>query len=139
MGTRSVTYIHEMDSLGGGVACAFYRQYDGYPSGHGQDLADWLQGKSLVNGIGSDFRKGIDHNRAGQMAIDLMYDLKKETSIECCPLDIDAGGLDFVYHVYFEGGEFFIKGVDPYYDKELKVSVGDFDAVIMESELGCDE
>ena len=28
-----------------------YRQYDGYPSGHGMQLAEFLQGFNVVNGI----------------------------------------------------------------------------------------
>ena len=30
-----------------------YRQYDGYPEGHGTDLLNFLKGMNLVNGINS--------------------------------------------------------------------------------------
>ena len=47
MGTRSVTTIYEGDK----PLLAFYRQMDGYPSGHGQELVDFLKGIEMVNGI----------------------------------------------------------------------------------------
>ena len=47
MGTRSVTTIYEEDK----PLLAFYRQMDGYPSGHGQELVDFLEGIEMVNGI----------------------------------------------------------------------------------------
>lgn len=31
-----------------------YRQYDGYPSGHGQELADYLKTFRITNGISGD-------------------------------------------------------------------------------------
>jgi len=100
MGTRSITHIHEMDELcRDRVVCSFYRAYDGYPTGHGDDLAEWLKDKKLVNGVSSSFKKGIYHNRSGQMAVELMHHLKKETSIEVIPTG--TGSEEFEYRVYF--------------------------------------
>jgi hypothetical protein len=39
MGTRSLTFTH--DDQGTKILC-LYRQYDGYPEGHGKDLAEIL-------------------------------------------------------------------------------------------------
>lgn len=53
MGTRSITIVKENNKK----LVVMYRQLDGYPSGHGQDLADFLRGLEIVNGIplaGSD-------------------------------------------------------------------------------------
>jgi len=47
MGTRCLTYVYDGDDI---VAC-MYRHFDGYPSGHGSDLADFLHDGKLVNGI----------------------------------------------------------------------------------------
>ena len=47
MGTRSTTTIHE----DGKPLLTFYRQYDGYPTGHGQELVDFLKTIKMVNGI----------------------------------------------------------------------------------------
>lgn len=48
MGTRSVTHV--MDE--GETIVSMYRHMDGYPSGHGQDLKDFLAGMVVGNGIG---------------------------------------------------------------------------------------
>lgn len=49
MGTRSLTIIKDED--GKELVC-MYRQFDGYPTGHGQELATFLAGGELVNGLG---------------------------------------------------------------------------------------
>ena len=59
MGTRSLTTFVETykDNSGKKVKneiVTMYRQYDGYMEGHGKDLADFLAGGELVNGIGMD-------------------------------------------------------------------------------------
>lgn len=46
MGTRSLTNVID----NGDIILTLYRQFDGYPSGHGSDIKDALSGKSLVNG-----------------------------------------------------------------------------------------
>tara|TARA_R100000654_G_scaffold16524_6_gene34679 strand:+ start:5005 stop:5451 length:447 start_codon:yes stop_codon:yes gene_type:complete len=63
MGTRSLTYIeesyetcvadeennNEVHKTTKNILC-MYRQYDGYPSGHGMELAEFLQDFNIVNG-----------------------------------------------------------------------------------------
>ena len=51
MGTRSLTVIKDGD---GGEIAVLYGQMDGYPAGHGAELAQFLEGKHLVNGFGLD-------------------------------------------------------------------------------------
>lgn len=47
MGTRSITiFFDEAKAI-----CVMYRQFDGYPTGHGAELAAFLASRSLVNGI----------------------------------------------------------------------------------------
>lgn len=51
MGTRSLTRVFD---IGGGQEyelLSMYRQYDGYPKGHGQELAGFLLDIKLVNGM----------------------------------------------------------------------------------------
>lgn len=53
MGTRSVTRV-----IGDGAQVVnMYRQMDGYPSGHGKDLFDFLDGFKIVNGLSGDAGK----------------------------------------------------------------------------------
>lgn len=60
MGTRSLTvfmsesWIDTQNGnkiMGGKEICVMYRQMDGYPEGHGKDLAEFLCDMSIVNGI----------------------------------------------------------------------------------------
>lgn len=48
MGTRSLTTVYDYH---GRPIIQMYRQYDGYFTGHGQDLADFLAEIKLVNGL----------------------------------------------------------------------------------------
>jgi hypothetical protein len=57
MGTRSLTtfietYKDDKGKKKKSEIVTMYRQYDGYPEGHGQELAEFLAGGELVNGIG---------------------------------------------------------------------------------------
>lgn len=47
MGTRSLTFMS--DECGDVLVC-MYRQFDGYMSGHGVELAEFLAGFPIVNG-----------------------------------------------------------------------------------------
>jgi len=47
MGTRSLTVMKQADT----EYCVLYRQMDGYPEGHGADLANFLGEFTVVNGI----------------------------------------------------------------------------------------
>ncbi len=49
MGTRSLTVFQEGD--GGKEIAVMYRQFDGYPEGHGLDLCNFLKDCIVVNGI----------------------------------------------------------------------------------------
>ena len=110
MGTRSITHIHQMRSLDSdeGIVCSFYRSFDGYPSAHGCDLAGWLSGKGLKNGIDNSFDKRKHFNRAGAMAIKLTNYISELTSCELIPAGENDDFIDFEYHVYFDE-EFTIK------------------------------
>lgn len=48
MGTRAVTKVVDEK---GDLYVTLYRQFDGYPSGHGKELAEWLEGAEIGNGI----------------------------------------------------------------------------------------
>lgn len=66
MGTRSLTVVFEPAAEGidwqtkepwswpESEIAVMYRQYDGYISGHGHELAEFLANKRVVNGLGSD-------------------------------------------------------------------------------------
>jgi hypothetical protein len=55
MGTRALTVFKNKDDV---EICVMYRQMDGYPEGHGLELAEFLNGFKMVNGL-SDKKEKI--------------------------------------------------------------------------------
>lgn len=72
MGTRSLTFIHDGDNAKPFVC--MYRQYDGYPSGHGLELQQFLKPIRMVNGLGSDSEHVA--NGAGCLAAQMVAHFK---------------------------------------------------------------
>lgn len=89
MGTRSITYIYDNDHKEAPVA-AIYRQYDGYPSGHGRDLAKFFENLVIVNGIPLGSKQRMS-NGAGDLAAQLITHFKSEQKNE-------AGGFYLMYN-----------------------------------------
>ena len=96
MGTRSLTFVYNER---GDAIINLYRQYDGYPSGHGAELAEFLAGKKLVNGYGKESTELA--NGMGCLAASLVAHFKETvggfyihsvTETQC--------GQDYEYHVY---------------------------------------
>lgn len=65
MGTRAITRVYKCDAdynddgklmnyENTGEVVQLYRQFDGYPDGHGRDLAGFLDRCQVTNGIGTD-------------------------------------------------------------------------------------
>jgi len=79
MGTRSLTRVIE----DGETLVTMYRQYDGYPEGHGKDLAKFLKPIRMVNGIdvGVDGSKVQIANGAGCLAAQLVGHFKKKFGV----------------------------------------------------------
>ena len=71
MGTRSTTTVLS----NGQPLVNMYRQMDGYPSGHGTDLYDFLKDIKMVNGIGGDTENIA--NGAGCLAAQLVELFKR--------------------------------------------------------------
>jgi hypothetical protein len=107
MGTRALTFVYEGET----AIINLYRQYDGYPTGHGAELAQFLDGFKIVNGLGpatptrtangmgclaAQLVSHFKGNEAGQ------FYLHSPQTVEC--------GQDYEYHVYQK-------------DKELRVRI----------------
>ena len=97
MGTRSITYVYEED---GSMIIALYRQYDGYLSGMGKDLEEFLKPFTMVNGLMiGDERKTA--NGMGCLAAQLVAHFKEEPGhfyLYPPTDDIDAW-QEFEYHI----------------------------------------
>ena len=85
MGTRSLTRViprQEGLSFSEGhdhvekSVINMYRQYDGYPEGHGVDLAEFLDDFNVVNGLGADTYPKKTANGYGCLAAQLVQHLK---------------------------------------------------------------
>lgn len=74
MGTRSLTHIKGDD---GKTLVTIYRQFDGYPSGMGQELSDLCGKVTLVNGY-MDEDWPTTANGMGCLAASLIAELKSE-------------------------------------------------------------
>lgn len=76
MGTRSLTYV--VDDKNDAILC-MYRQFDGYPSGHGMELSKFLEGITLIKGIGAgQDEMGKFANGAGCLAAQIVAHFKEE-------------------------------------------------------------
>lgn len=98
MGTRSLTYVYEDDNEP--IIC-MYRQFDGYPTGHGAELAHFLLPFKIVNGISGNARMGKVANGMGCLAAQLVANFKTDVGniyLYAPKLDIDAM-QEYEYHV----------------------------------------
>jgi len=108
MGTRSLTTVIEKGNWDGKdwkqKIVTMYRQMDGYPSGMGADLAEFLDGGEVVNGISLMDNKKVIFNGAGCLAAQMVayfkdgpggYYLHRGGTINC--------GEDYRYEVIVDG------------------------------------
>jgi hypothetical protein len=77
-----------------------YRQFDGYPSGHGHELAQFLNSKKLVNGYTD--KDSAEANGMSCLAAQLVVQLKHGVGgiYIYAPMTGRDYGQDYEYHVY---------------------------------------
>lgn len=95
MGTRSLTaFISEWDDS---EICTIYRHWDGYPDGYGKELAEWLQGGILVNGLRGNEPKPTFNgmNRMAAYVVHKLYEAEHDPGL-LKPGARDCGE-DYVY------------------------------------------
>ena len=122
MGTRSLTYVYDNNEP---IVC-MYRQFDGYPSGHGKELAEFLKPIEIVNGL----RPGGDENKiangAGCLAAQMVAHFKDEPGgiYLQSVTNQDYDWIDYIYRIYVDSNTLTYKVS---VDSELeKCSIGKF-------------
>ena len=105
MGTRSLTTVISTykndEKIVKTKFIKMYRQMDGYPSGMGMDLADFLTGTKVVNGLGGDEVKSkLVFNGAGCLAAQLVAHFKDGAgSIYIEPITAKDCGQEYEYEI----------------------------------------
>ena len=136
MGTRSLTrviprqkglsyadgHLHPEKSV-----VNIYRQYDGYPEGHGQDLAEFLSEFTIVDGFSPGSQDKKVANGTGCLAAQLVEYLKEGqvggVYLEQCNGEPGDSWEEYIYTLYPKEGEpTFISIYDVY--KEECIFVG---------------
>tara|TARA_Y100001938_G_scaffold149911_1_gene238687 strand:+ start:3859 stop:4314 length:456 start_codon:yes stop_codon:yes gene_type:complete len=134
MGTRSLTYIeeswetavadeennNEVHKTTENILC-MYRQYDGYMSGHGHDLAHFLEDFKIVNGLGLRDDKIRVANGMGCLAAQLIAHFKDSPgNIYIHHPDSKDCGEEFTYTIYTKGkGSIYIRAYDVWAEKVI--------------------
>jgi hypothetical protein len=98
MGTRSLTYVYEGETP---IMC-MYRQFDGYPEGHGQELANFLNELTIGNGISGKPDLFSFANGMGCLAAQMIVWFKKTPGgFYIHPVDLNQDcWQDYEYHVF---------------------------------------
>lgn len=102
MGTRSLTYFYQ----DGKPFSAFYRQFDGYPDGHGVEIGEMLAKITMVNGYQMNMTAGEYANGAGCLAAQIVAKLKEGSGIGGIylinpnPEDHKDGWQEYEYHIH---------------------------------------
>ena len=114
MGTRAMTHVVDNH---GDIHVSLYRQFDGYPKGgHGEDLAEFLSGAVIGNGIRMDESRGNFFNGVGDLACRLITFFKKDHT--------DIGGFYITPTSRDNDQEFtYVVTCDSGYDREGGVTV----------------
>lgn len=117
MGTRSVTRVHE-GSKTSPVLVAIYKQMGGYYEDLGEELQEFLNGYTIVNGISVNTPEKAA-NGMGCLAAQLIKHFKK-----------DIGGIyitssddqqEFNYDIFIKNGKLCLEGSDDNTTKKFKL------------------
>ena len=116
MGTRSLTFVYEESKSGEKPEAIInmYRQYDGYPTGHGAELAEFLSTGRLVNGLAlTKTVEEVVFNGMGCLAASLVANFKQSPGgFYLYPVTAEDCGQDYEYHIFNIDG---VMLIDVYY------------------------
>jgi len=105
MGTRSLTTFietytdRETGKKKKNEIVTMYRQYDGYPTGHGTELAEFLAGGNLVSGIGLSDENKVVFNGMGCLSAQVIAHFKDGAGGFYLQRGNKDSGEEYRYHV----------------------------------------
>jgi hypothetical protein len=112
MGTRSIIHVKD----GRKTIVTLYRQYDGYPSGMGDDVKRILNdGKiDILNGYNGSSKIPAQFNGMGCLAAFLVGELKEQKigNVYIMPTNSSDHGEEFIYTISQKNGQVHIKVQD---------------------------
>ena len=100
MGTRSLTTFKEDHN--NEEIVVLYRQYDGYPEGHGIDLFRFLNKMNMVNGIAGGEKRKISNGMSCLAAQMVSYFKDEPGGFYLYRADTRDIGEEYVYTIYVE-------------------------------------
>ena len=105
MGTRSLTRVHEVYGENETCIINMYRQFDGYPDGHGQELVEFMEDRTIGNGIPCGQDLGKFSNGPGCFAAQLVANFKTNDEpggFYLYPPDATDCGQEYEYDIYID-------------------------------------
>ena len=100
MGTRSLTTFKEDHN--NEEIVVLYRQFDGYPEGHGIDLFRFLNKMNMVNGIAGGEKRKISNGMSCLAAQMIAYFKDEPGGFYLYRADTRDVGEEYVYTIYVE-------------------------------------
>lgn len=104
MGTRALIKINDVSGGDSTTLVCIYKQYDGYLSGLGATLHEFLSRKVMVNGYAPSADPTTTANGVGDLAAQLIHELKQTNPLGGIYLyrtDTTDAGQDFTYTLNF--------------------------------------
>lgn len=103
MGTRCLTTVID----GNREILVLYRQFDGYPTGHGAELLEWARGMPIVNGLPGDDKRCA--NGMGCFAAQLVAHFKtKPGGFYIYAPETREIDEEFIYHLREKDGRLWL-------------------------------
>jgi len=119
MGTRSLTFVYDSYKARNGRTyhrpiINLYRQYDGYPQGHGAEIVEFLKQFTMTNGMGAGMPSSRTANGMGCLAAQLVSNFKGSDAGQFYlhPVTAKDCGQDYEYHIYSNGPTFRVKVIN---------------------------
>ena len=97
MGTRCLTFVYKDKQ----PILNLYRQFDGYPEGHGKELGEFLKGLEITNGISKETKGKRTANGMSCLAAQLVAHFKNSVGgFYIHSIESKDCGQEYEYHVY---------------------------------------